>query len=107
MRSLKRAIAIVNTYKPEAARLAEEVRAELLARNVNCDIYNYDGISAQNPFEGYDFANNARRRRDGALCGPATALGGKVPVFPVNLGEFGFIAGIQPNAWKKPLFGLP
>jgi NAD+ kinase len=102
MRSLKRAIAIVNTYKPEAARLAEEVRAELLARNVNCDIYNYDGIGAQNPFEGYDFAITLGG--DGTVLYAARHCARrKIPVFPVNLGEFGFIAGIQPNAWKKPL----
>ena len=28
----------------------------------------------------------------------------KIPIFPVNLGSFGFIAGIQPEAWEKALF---
>lgn len=102
MHKVQRAIAIVNTWKPEALRIAGEIRAELEARRVSCDIYTYDGISSQNPFDSYDFAITLGG--DGTVLFAARHCARKrIPVFPVNLGEFGFIAGIQPSAWKKPL----
>jgi len=102
MHKVKKAIAIVNTYKPEAAVLASEIRNALQAREVSCDIYTYDGISVENPFDSYDFAITLGG--DGTVLFAARYCARKkIPVFPVNLGEFGFIAGIQPHAWQTPL----
>jgi len=103
MHKVKKAIAIVNTYKEEAASIAADIRSALLSRNVACDIFPYDGISVENPFDSYDFAITLGG--DGTVLYAARYCARKkIPVFPVNLGEFGFIAGIQPDAWKKPLF---
>lgn len=102
MSRAKKAIAVVNTYRPEAFKIADEIRAVLLAKNIQCDIYNYDGISVENPFVSYDFAITLGG--DGTVLFAARYCArSKIPVFPVNLGEFGFIAGIQPDAWQKPL----
>jgi NAD+ kinase len=102
MQKAKRAIAIVNTYKPAALRIANEISSVLLAKGIQCDVYNYDGISVENPFDGYDFAITLGG--DGTVLFAARYCSQKhIPVFPVNLGEFGFIAGIQPDAWRKPL----
>jgi len=102
MHAVKKAIAIVNTYKPAASEIARKIQAYLLAKNVYCDIYNYDGVSVEDPFDSYDFGIT--------LGGDGTVLFAarhcackKIPVFPVNLGSFGFIAGIQPDAWEKAL----
>lgn len=102
MHTVKKAIAIVNTYKPEAAQIALEIQSALLVRNVSCDIYNYDGLSVLNPFDGYDFAITLGG--DGTVLFAARHCARKkIPVFPVNLGEFGFIAGIKPHSWITPL----
>ena len=102
MHTVQRAIAIVNTFKPEAAGLAREIQAELSARNVVCDIYTYDGINVHNPFDSYDFAITLGG--DGTVLFAARYCARKtIPVYPINLGEFGFIAGIQPDSWKKAL----
>lgn len=102
MQKPKKAIAIVNTYNPDAFRIFEDIRKFLSGKNVQCDIYNYDGISVENPFEVYDFAITLGG--DGTVLFAARYCAQKkIPVFPVNLGEFGFIAGIQPDAWEKPL----
>jgi NAD+ kinase len=102
MPNAKKAIAIVNTYKSEAMRIAIEIRAELSGRNIQCDIYNYDGMTSENPFAGYDFALTLGG--DGTVLYAARHCARlKIPVFPVNLGEFGFIAGIQPDSWRKSL----
>lgn len=102
MHIIRKAIAIVNTYKPEAATLAHEIQSELQARNISCDIYRYDGMHSLSPFHGYDFAITLGG--DGTVLFAARYCArNKIPVFPVNLGEFGFIAGIQPEAWRKSL----
>jgi len=103
MHKVKRAIAIVNTYKDEAANIASEIQAALQSRGVTCDIFGYDGISVDNPFDSYDFAITLGG--DGTVLFAARYCARKkIPVFPVNLGEFGFIAGIQPDSWQKPLY---
>jgi len=102
---MKKAIAIVNTAKPESRRIASEIRSELLAKNVSCDIYTFDGISDSNPFDSCDFVITLGG--DGTVLYAARNCSRTgIPIFPVNLGEFGFIAGIQPEAWKEPLFSF-
>ena len=102
MHGIGRAIAIVNPWKNEAREVAEEIRAELLAKSLACDIYTYDGITKEDPFVGYDLAITLGG--DGTVLFAARHCARKkIPIFPVNLGEFGFIAGIQPGNWRKPL----
>lgn len=102
MHKVKKAIAVVNTFKPEASIIASKIQAFLAARHVVCDIFNYDGMSVQNSFDSYDFTITLGG--DGTVLFAARYCARKkIPVFPVNLGEFGFIAGIQPDAWQSPL----
>ena len=102
MHKVRKALAVVNTWKKEAKGIAAEIRAELLARGVSCDIYTYDGLSSDNPFDSCDFAITLGG--DGTVLYAARHCASRnIPVFPVNLGEFGFIAGIQPGFWREPL----
>lgn len=102
MHTVKKAIAIVNTWKPEASIIAAEIRDFLLAKDVNCDIYEYEGLSPRDPFDAYDFAITLGG--DGTVLFAARHCARRgIPVLPVNLGEFGFIAGIQPDDWKSAI----
>ncbi len=102
MHTVTKALAVVNTWKSEASSIAEEIAAELRARGVSCDIFTYDGITRANPFDSYDFAITLGG--DGTVLFAARYCASKrIPVFPVNLGEFGFIAGIERDAWRRPL----
>lgn len=102
MNQISRALIVVNRYKSDAPHIASEIQDYLSGKNILCDIYIFDGSAIDIPFNQASFVITLGG--DGTVlfaaryCAP---LG--IPVFPVNLGEFGFIAGIQPDAWKKPL----
>ena len=99
---MKKCLIVVNTYKEESNRLGEEIRLYLESVQVHAEIFLFNGFSEQYPFSGYDFVITLGG--DGTVlfasrgCAP---LG--IPIFPVNLGEFGFIASVQKDEWKKEL----
>src|SRR5574344_722832 len=99
---MKKCLIVVNTYKEESNRLGEEIRLYLESVHVHAEIFLFNGFSEQYPFSGYDFVITLGG--DGTVlfasrgCAP---LG--IPIFPVNLGELGFIASVQKDEWKKEL----
>src|SRR5574344_232978 len=107
---MKKSLIVVNTFKKEAASLGEEIQSFLQLHDVAADLFTYDGQTFHEndrtvPFSGYDFV--VTLGGDGTVlfasrgCAP---LG--IPVFPVNLGEFGFIAGVQKNEWQEELLSF-
>jgi NAD+ kinase len=99
---VKRVLTVINTYKPQAPAIAERIAAYLSGRNIDCDIYEYDGLTIDDPFGPYDLAITLGG--DGTVLFAARHCARKkIPVFPVNLGEFGFIAGIRPDSWEQAL----
>jgi len=102
VKKVKRALIIANTWKKEAALLAQEIGVELKASGVEYEIFEYDGLSVSTDFTGFDVAITLGG--DGTVLFAARYCTPRhIPVFPVNLGEFGFIAGIQPHQWKRYL----
>ena len=96
----KDVIIILTTYKPHVAEVAKEMIAFFQRKGIHADIYEYDGVTPADPAEKqYDFAVSLGG--DGTVlftaryCAPK-----KIPVLPINLGEFGFIAGIEPEYWE-------
>jgi NAD+ kinase len=92
---------VVNTGKDDARRLETAITAFLRARGVASVTALFPDAS-DIPFAGRDFVITLGG--DGTVlfaarsCAP---LG--IPVFPVNLGEFGFIANIQKSEWEQKL----
>lgn len=104
---MKRCLIIANSMKQDAASLTEEIAAFLSLRDVEHGIFSYDGSSGDARVPNVDLA----------FCDFAVTLGGDgtvlfagrscapmgIPVFPVNLGEFGFISSVQKDRWKEDL----
>jgi NAD+ kinase len=101
MERLKNCLIVVNTAKDDARRLETAITAFLRARGVASESALFPNVS-DIPFAGRDFVITLGG--DGTVlfaarsCAP---LG--IPVFPVNLGEFGFIANIQRGEWEQKL----
>ena len=99
---MKKALIIINVSKDESMTLAKEIASYLKKKDVACDFLSFDGFVDNTDFKGYDFVIS--------LGGDGTVLYAArnsskygLPVFPVNLGEFGFIASVQPEDWQKEL----
>lgn len=101
---MKNCVIVVNTYKNEALSLAAEIQTFLDKKGISASLIQFSGQSTVNEscFSTCDFAVSLGG--DGTVLFTARFCASRrIPIFPVNLGEFGFIAGIQRNAWKESL----
>jgi NAD+ kinase len=102
--SMNTCIIVVNTYNEESLMLSKKIFSFLQKTGIQATIINYGEEDAEHPNipENIDFAVSLGG--DGTVLYTARLCAKKaIPIFPVNLGEFGFIAGIQKNDWEKPL----
>ena len=99
---MKKALIIINVSKEESMTLAQEIARYLDKKGIQHDFLSFDGFVDNTDFKGYDFVVSLGG--DGTVLYAArNASKYGLPVFPVNLGEFGFIASVQPEEWEKEL----
>ena len=99
---MKKCLIVVNTHKDESQNLGRMIQSYLDAKSIESSVFCFDGFSTENPFTGFDFVITLGG--DGTVLFAARGcVKNKIPVFPVNLEEFGFIASIQKNEWQKEL----
>lgn len=102
---MNKALIIINVSKDESMTLAKEIAAYLSKKGVAADFFSFDGFVDNTDFKGYDFVISLGG--DGTVLYAArNASKYGLPVFPVNLGEFGFIASVEPAEWQKELKAL-
>ena len=99
---MSKALIIINVSKDVSMSLAQEIAGYLSKKGVQHDFLSFDGFVDNTDFKGYDFVISLGG--DGTVLYAArNASKYGIPVFHVNLGEFGFIASVQPEDWKKEL----
>ena len=97
-----KALVIINVGKDESMKIAVEMKKFLLKEKIDSDFINFDGFSDNFTIKDYDFAITLGG--DGTVLYAArNCVENEIPVFPINLGQFGFIAGIDPQKWQEPL----
>ncbi len=97
---MKKALVIINVYKDESMALAKEISNFLKERDFETEYFSFDGFCDNAPISGYDVVITLGG--DGTVLFAArNTVEHDIPIFPVNLGEFGFIASVQPNEWKE------
>ena len=102
MIKLKRVIMFVNIKKKDARSIGEDIKKELDKLKIKLDTFSSKGKPDFHTEAGYDLAISLGG--DGTVLAAARAMSPlEVPIFPVNLGTFGFIAAIQPEEWKEKL----
>lgn len=95
-------ITVVNTYKKEAETLCCLINDFLQKKGHRCVRADFSGADAPFPVSEYDCVITLGGDGTVLYAARRCAESGK-PVVPVNLGEFGFIAGIQPENWQSAL----
>lgn len=99
---MKNCLIVVNTDKPKSEMLGIETANFLKLRGVEYMFLDFNGNEQDCDWKSFDFAITLGG--DGTVLFAARgAAKHSIPVFPVNLGEFGFIAGVQPDEWEKSL----
>ena len=98
----RRAILFINPGKKHAWDLRTEIIKELVSLNIEADTFSFKGKPGFNTGAVYDLAISLGG--DGTVLSAARAISPLgVPIFPVNFGTFGFIAGVQPFEWREVL----
>lgn len=99
---MKKALVIINIANDESMDIALEMKTYLKTVDVDADFISFDGFSNNYTFENYDFAITLGG--DGTVLYAArNCVEYDIPVFPINLGQFGFIASVKPEKWKEEL----
>ncbi len=99
---MKKVLIIINTGKKESLSLSQDIAAFLKQKNVECDFLNFDGFNENTPFSQYEFVITLGG--DGTVLFAArNCVEYEIPVFPVNLGQFGFMASVQTGEWQACL----
>ena len=99
---MKKVLIIINTSKNESLSLSKQIADFLTRKKLECDFLNFDGFAEDKPFKDYDFVITLGG--DGTVLYAArNCVEYDVPVFPVNLGQFGFMSSVQQNEWKQCL----
>ena len=99
---MKKVLIVVNISKNESLALSEKISEYLSAKGINCDSINFDGFNQNNPFNEYEFVITLGG--DGTVLYAArNCVDYDVPVFPVNLGQFGFMSSVQQSEWQQCL----
>lgn len=99
---MKKVLIVINTSKSDSLSLSEKISLYLQDKGFICDCINFDGFCENKPFDKYEFV--VTLGGDGTVLYAArNCVQYDVPVFPVNLGQFGFMASIQQNEWEQAL----
>ncbi len=99
---MKTCVVVVNVFNQAAKNLVSEIELFLSSRGYDVVLVNYNGDNKPFPDAHFEFAISLGG--DGTvLYVSRQCIHKKLPIFPINFGEFGFIAGIQPNHWKSSL----
>ncbi|MBR1640419.1 MAG: NAD(+)/NADH kinase [Treponema sp.] len=99
---MKKVLVIVNISKDESLTLAEKIDLFLKNQGIETVLYDFDGFAGEVSFSGYDLVITLGG--DGTVLFAArNAVVEDIPVFPVNFGQFGFIASVQPENWQTAL----
>ena len=95
-------IVVVNTYNKDAENLYAGIAEFLTEEGHTLVRSDFSGADVPFPADTYDCAITLGGDGTVLYAARRCAASGK-PVVPIDLGEFGFIAGIQPEHWRSAL----
>ena len=99
---MKNCIVVVNIFNKSALKIVSEIELFLKEKNFMCSVVEFNGQETTFPDIEYEFIITLGG--DGTvLYASRQCIHDNKLIFPINFGEFGFIAGIKPDEWKTKL----
>ena len=99
---MKKALIVINTSKEASVLLSHKIGSYLEEAGISASYLNFEGTHIESSFKDFDFVITLGG--DGTVLYAArNAVEYGIPVFPINFGQFGFIASVQPIEWKESL----
>ncbi|GHT97138.1 NAD kinase [Spirochaetia bacterium] len=96
----ERALLFVNSHKPDARIVAEEIIEALNRRSIAAFSVAFDRTQDFKAGESYDISFSLGG--DGTVLYTARAIASlKIPILPINIGTVGFIAAVHPGEWSS------
>lgn len=104
---MTKCLIVSNSFKKTSQTLGKEISSFLETRKIQVEVFSYNGREnaciIQGPdFSKYDFVLTLGGDGTVLFASRACAPLG-IPVFPINLGEFGFLASVSTANWKDEL----
>lgn len=100
---MKKAAIILTHYKPHARELFAKIHDYLTQRSIGVSVIDADNRPSIDSLTA-DTDVAITLGGDGTVLYAARlCAAGDVPVFPINLGKFGFIASIDPARWEQDM----
>ena len=95
---VRNAIIIVNLNNADASLLADDIRNELEKRGVQTTVFAFEGRPDSSPQGKWDIAFSLGG--DGTvLCTARMLASSGIPILPIHLGTFGFLAAVEKHNW--------
>lgn len=99
---MKKCLIILNRFKEEAIEISKNIETFLEKRGIESIIIFFEKDAPCFSLEGISFVITLGG--DGTVLYAARlSCKEQIPIFPINLGQFGFIAGISPSNWTEKL----
>lgn len=97
---IKNVLIVVNAGKEDAPEVAAEIEEYLVKNGISVDTHSFSGKPEKFSLRKYDVAFSIGG--DGTVLYCARLLGNhSIPIFAVNVGDFGFITEVSKDEWKE------
>ena len=97
---IKNVLIVVNVGKEDAPEVAAEIEEYLVKHGISVDTHSFSGRPEAFSLRKYDVAFSLGG--DGTVLYCARLLGNhSIPIFAVNVGDFGFITEVAKDEWKE------
>lgn len=97
---IKSALIVVNTAKEEALRITTDIEGYLSGVGISVEVHRFSGKPDAYDVTGCDVAFSLGG--DGTVLYCSRLLGNHgIPIFAVNIGDFGFITEVSKDEWQQ------
>jgi NAD+ kinase len=97
---IKSALIVVNITKEDALQVAADIEGYLSDIGIAVEVHRFEGKSGDYSVKGSDIAFSLGGDGTVLYCSRLLANHG-IPIFAVNVGDFGFITEVSKDEWKQ------